>query len=200
MHHHFNYTKHFPPSLWQVTGARSIKRFILTSQPVPYTTFDFVICLKSVLLGAPSLVQTNDIHRGCKEGSSWFLSPLLPLLPLLNIRYVDEHCQAVGWSSLTVSQSLLLNRLVHIIAKQVTVILCINPYTMQKKINMNHSFGIPKHTCHDTVSCVLNLLDGDQLWHPCWIVLTLEQRSNASTPRHRSLFSLGFWWYSAVLH
>jgi hypothetical protein len=33
-------------------------------------------------------------------------SPLLPVLPSSDLQYVDEHCHAVGWSSLTVSPGL----------------------------------------------------------------------------------------------
>jgi hypothetical protein len=47
-----------------------------------------------------------------------------------NMLYVDEHCHALGWP-LQFSRSSLQNLLVHITVKQVTVILCINCYTMR---------------------------------------------------------------------
>jgi hypothetical protein len=58
----------------------------------------------------------------------------------------DEHC--------------LLNCLVHIILKQDTVILCINYYTMWKKINMNHSLWTPNTLAMILLAdnCVLNFL------------------------------------------
>jgi hypothetical protein len=99
------------------------------------------------------LAQTYENHwglsQGCKESCSWFPSPLLSMSPSSNLPYVDMHCHVVGWLSLTVSQVFLPNRLVHISAKEVTVILCFNWYIMRKKLNLNHSFWIPKYNSHD---------------------------------------------------
>lgn len=51
------------------------------------------------LQDAPSLVQANENHWGlkqvCKEGGSWFTSPLLAVAPSSNLLYVNEHCHAV---------------------------------------------------------------------------------------------------------
>jgi hypothetical protein len=44
-------------------------------------------------------------------------------------------------------RSFLQNHLVHIITKQVAVILRINFYIKWQKINTNHSFWILKHAC-----------------------------------------------------
>jgi hypothetical protein len=63
---------------------------------------------------------------------------------------------------------------VHIIEKQVTVILSIDCCMRWQKINMNHPLWIPKDTCHGPAAegCVLNFLSGgDPLW--CHSILNL---------------------------
>jgi hypothetical protein len=68
------------------------------------------------------------------------------------------------WTSVVIYDNLwqfpryfLLNRLVHISGKQVTVILCINFYSMWEKVYMNHSFQIPKCTSVTEILYVLNI-------------------------------------------
>jgi hypothetical protein len=79
-------------------------------------------------LVASSLVQASE--------NLWGLSQ--PMLPSSNMPYVDERCLAAG--SLTFSQ-VLQNCIANIAVKQITAVLF--SYIMWKKINMNHSFGVP---------------------------------------------------------
>lgn len=116
----------------------------------------------SVLLRAPSLVQTNvnywGLSRGCTEGGSWFPNPLLPLPPSSNLPYVDERFHAVGWFSLTVFKVVSSEWLGAYHCEVSSVIMCINCHMMWKKFNMNHFFWNPNTfvTILPADSCVLN--------------------------------------------
>lgn len=61
-------------------------------------------CLPRCIFIGPNNENHWGLSLGCKEGGSWFLSPLLAKSPLSNMLYVDEHCLAVGWFPLTVYQ------------------------------------------------------------------------------------------------
>jgi hypothetical protein len=164
------------------------------------------------VLGAPSLVQTIENHcglsQGCKEGVSLFPSPLLPVSPSSNLPCVDKHCHAVGdlWQFL---RCLLPNCLVNNIVKQVNMILCINCYTMWKKINMNHSFESQNTLAMilPADSCVLNFLDLQKTC--CTNHRQLHMTGFRSHTSHWTYeefllvllsLSLGICWYITVLH
>jgi hypothetical protein len=148
----FLYTNISFPSSWKVTDASSIKDFILTAWTIQNTVLSpssvWYLCSPRCTFIGPNNADHWGLSQGCKEGSSWFFSPLLPMSPSSNLPYGNK-CHAVGWSW-QFPGSFLPNHLVRIIPKQVIVILCINCYIMWKKINMNHFF-----TSHH--SCWLNM-------------------------------------------
>lgn len=124
------------PLSWKVMMSAALKVLCWL-----YTQFRTLVWvhhqLEVSLLGARSLFQTNESHWGlsqrCKEDGSWFCRPLLPVSPSSNSLFVDKHRHAVGRSSSTVPRFFLLNHLVRLIVKQVSVILCTNCYTVWKK-------------------------------------------------------------------
>jgi hypothetical protein len=159
----------------------------------------------------------------------------MPKLPNL-VHDLSAHCCwchlcqiCCMWTSVIMQDNLwqfcrspLPNCLVRISAKQVTVILCINCYTMWKEVNMNHSFWIPKRTALIVIpcgrksiwitpsesrdalpimlpaeSCVFNFLSGGHLmWHH-----SMLDCFDSSVPMscHRSLCSRNvFLWLGPV--
>jgi hypothetical protein len=74
--------------------------------------------------------------------------PIVDTVTFAKLLQVDVHYHAVGWYTVTVSPVFSSEFLGAVIMQQVTIILCVNCYTIWKKINMSHSWII-KHTCHD---------------------------------------------------